>query len=405
MKEFITILISFVLMSIADSIDDAFNNLISIDAIIVAGTFTIIDTIFKSFAEIGVYTYRVIRKDEWKYLQYNIVFGLVISVLVLIFKDLIIGIFDITTYQKNMLSSLLNLYPAYVVFGRTSNAIFEMIRLKGNLKLYRRSLLIFYICLVSLDTLAFFTTKNLNMLFVATIMAWALSIFYMLYNLKLKYKPIDKVSFKNVIKFGFPYTMERFISSIFLLIYGVLASFMGTKSYSIHTICYSVCLTLELITNAYQATLMIKVPESKNIKDQYINCMNIKKQCFMWVIIINFIMCFVYLIISHGSLSISSCLPYILFYASEVFGLYQYETYKTLCIVDGKVGIVLLGSIAGSLIRLFICFMFVKNSLALYVFGIVNCMDYYIRSIICKFVLRKLIIFDKCLETQKKPSN
>lgn len=62
MKEFISILISFIFMSIADSIDSAFNNLISIDAIVVTGSFLLIDSIFKSFGEIGIYTYRITRK-------------------------------------------------------------------------------------------------------------------------------------------------------------------------------------------------------------------------------------------------------------------------------------------------------------------------------------------------------
>ena len=54
MKEFISILISFIFMSIADSIDSAFNNLISIDTIVVTGSFLLIDSIFKSFGEIGI---------------------------------------------------------------------------------------------------------------------------------------------------------------------------------------------------------------------------------------------------------------------------------------------------------------------------------------------------------------
>lgn len=58
MQEFVSILISFIFMSIADNIDSAFNNLISIDTIVVTGSFLLIDSIFKSFGEIGTYTYR-----------------------------------------------------------------------------------------------------------------------------------------------------------------------------------------------------------------------------------------------------------------------------------------------------------------------------------------------------------
>ena len=145
MKDFISILISFLVMSIADSIDTSFNNLISVDAIVVWGSFLLIDLIFRSITEIGTYTYRITRKNEWSYLWFNILFGLLMGIIVLISKNVIIDIFNITEVQKNMLSILLNVYIGYLVLGRLANGIFEIIRLKGNLKLYRKSLIIYYL--------------------------------------------------------------------------------------------------------------------------------------------------------------------------------------------------------------------------------------------------------------------
>ena len=387
MKEFISILISFIFMSIADSIDYAFNNSISIDAIVVAGTFLLIDSIFISFGEIGTYTYRTIRKNEWKYLWFNILFGVLMGIIVFFSKDTIINIFDLTSIQKNMLSLLLNFYIAYVVIGRLANAIFEMIRLKGELKLYRKSLIVFYIFLVVLDAIAYLFTKNLTMLFIATIISWIISIIYMLLNLKLKFEYPDKTSLKNVIKYGFAYSSERVLSRIFLLLYGVLASHMGTEKYSIHTVCYSVCMLLEIITNAYQATLMIKVPSGKNYEEQYNNCMNMKNKCFPLIILLNFIFAFVYLFISHGSLPLYKCFPYIIFYSTAVFGIYQYETYKTLCISQGKSFVLLIGSIIGVIIRFLICLLFIHSQISLFIFGIVNLIDFYSRSLVYKSVL------------------
>lgn len=100
MKEFISILISFIFMSLADSIDSAFNNLISIDAIVVTGSFLLIDSIFKSFAKIGIYTYRTTRKNEWQYLWFNIIFGILIGIIVLTCKNLIVNIFNLSDTQK-----------------------------------------------------------------------------------------------------------------------------------------------------------------------------------------------------------------------------------------------------------------------------------------------------------------
>ena len=341
MKEFISILVSFIFMSIADSIDSAFNNLISVDAIIVTGSFLLIDSIFKSFGEIGTYTYRTIRKNEWQYLWFNIIFGLLMGVIVFISKSMIVNIFNLSQMQREMLYILLNFYTVYVIFGRLANGIFELIRLKGMLKLYRKSLIVYYISLIGLDAMAYIFTRDLKLLFIATIVSWCISIVYMLYKLNLKFEFPSKESLKNVIKYGLAYASERVLSRIFLLLYGVIASYMGTEKYGIHTICYSVCLTLEIITNAYQATLMIKVPEGKTYEEQYSNCMNMKKSCFPLIIILNFVFAFIYLLISHGSLPLYRCFPYIIFYSIAILGLYPYETYKTLCIAQGKPKILL----------------------------------------------------------------
>ena len=389
MKKFISILISFIFMSIADSIDTAFNNLISIDAIVVTGSFLLIDSIFKSFAEIGLYTYRTIRKNEWKYLWFNIFFGLLMGFIVFIGKNLIINVFDLTIIQKNMLSILLNFYIVYVVIGRFANALFEMVRLKKQLKLYRKSLFVYYISLIGFDALTYLFTKNLTLLIVATIISWTISIIYMLYNLKLKFEYPDKEAIKNVVTYGLPYSSERIFSRIFLLLYGVLASHLGTEKYSIHTICYSVCLSLEIITNAYQAALMIKIPQGKEYKEQYNNCMEMKQKCFSSIIILNFLFAIIYLIISHGSLPIYKCFPYILFYSFGVFGLYPYETYKTLCISQGKSFILLIGSIVGVTLRYIICLLFINSSFSLFIFGISQFIDYYFRSIIYRIILSK----------------
>lgn len=390
MKEFISILISFIFMGIADSIDSAFNNAISIDAIVVCGSLFSIDLILKSISEIGVYTYRTIRKKEWTYLWINIVVSFVLGIIVFLFKDIIINIFDLSISQKEMLSSLLSLYICYLVLGRLSNAIFEMVRLKGELKLYRKSLIIFYILLIGLDTLTYIFTKKIELLFVATMISWLVSIIYMLYNLKLKFELPDRETFKNVAKYGIPTSLERLLSRIFILLYGVIASHLGTEKYSIHTICYSVSISLEIITNAYQASLMIKVPEGKKYEEQYNNCMNMKKKCYSLIVLLNFIFAIIYLLISHGSLPIYKCFPYIIFYSLGVFGLYPYETYKTLCITQGKPVILLVGSTIGVIIRVLICLLFIKSPFALFVFGIVNFVDFYFRSIIYRIGLSKI---------------
>ena len=129
---------------------------------------------------------------------------------------------------------------------------------------------------------------------------------------------------------------------------------------------------------------MIKLPEAKTEKDLYSDAMMYKKKMFGLIVLLNFIFSFIYLAISHGSLPMEECFPYILLYSTAVFGLYQYETYKAICVVRGKQLILLLGSTIGAFIRVIICLIFVKTQVSLYVFGIVNLVDFYIRSLIYK---------------------
>ena len=115
-----------------------------------------------------------------------------------------------------------------------------------------------------------------------------------------------------------------------------------------------------------------------------------RNRCFTLITILNFVFAFIYLIISHGSLPLYKCFPYFIFYLLGVFGLYPYETYKTLCITQGKSFILLIGSTIGVVIRLLICLLFINTSYALFVFGIVNFIDFYSRSIVYRIILYKL---------------
>lgn len=57
--------------------------------------------------------------------------------------------------------------------------------------------------------------------------------------------------------------------------------------------------------------------------------------------------------------------------------------------MQGKPKILLLGSTIGSFIRVLICLAFCKSDIALYVFGLVNFIDFYTRSVIYRVELEK----------------
>ena len=388
MSEFISLLISFIFMSLAESVDSFFNNKISIDAIIVCSSLFSINLLGKSLGELGTYTYRVIRKKEFSYLAITGIVSLFAGIFIFFTRDLFINLFNMSLEQKELLSNLLALYIIYLPVSLIDSGFFEMVRLKNDLKLYRNSLILFYILLIFFDIIAFYFTGSLIMLYIATIIAHIINIIYLTAKFDLKYEKISKEDISNVKKYGITLSLERLLSRIFILIYGVLASYMGENKYAIHSICYGICLNLEIVTNAYSAALMIKIPEEKDKSKQIILLRDYMKMCFKTVIIINFVLAIIMLIIQHGSLPIKDCFPYIIFYCLTVFGLYLYESYKAICIIQGKPKIILKGSIVGVIVRVVICLLFLKTPICLCIFGIASLIDFYVRSVFYKSGLK-----------------
>lgn len=338
--------------------------------------------------EIGTYTYRVVRKRESFYLAITGIVSLFVGTFNFFTRNIFINIFNISLCQKELLSKLLVLYIIYLPVSLVDSGFLEIVRLKNNLKLYRKSLILFYGLLIGFDLIAFYFTRSLVMLYVATTIAHIVNIAYLAVKFNLKYEKISKEDICSVKKYGIPLSLERLLSRIFILIYGVLASYMGENKYAIHSICYGICLNLEIITTAYSAALMIKIPEEKDSLKQNIMLKKYMKMCFKPVIIINFILAFIMLVIQHGSLPIKDCFPYIIFYSLTVFGLYLYESYKAICVIQGKPKIILNGSIIGVIARLAICLIFLKTPVCLYIFGIASFLDFYVRSIFYRLGLK-----------------
>ena len=94
-------------------------------------------------------------------------------------------------------------------------------------------------------------------------------------------------------------------------------------------------------------------------------------------------------VIQHGSLALQECLPYIILYSCTVFGLFYYESYKALCVVQGQPKILLRGSTIGVIVRILICFIFLNTKINLYIFSIASLVDFYVRSLVYKNKINK----------------
>lgn len=389
MVEFFILLICFIFTGLANSANSFFSNAINLDAIVVTGTLATLTLIFKSICEIGLFTYRSIRKDETAYLLVNFLVSFILGILIFALRDHIPNLFDINDTQKQLLSKILSIHVIFLPLNTINNSLLEMTRLKDKLKLNLLSLILFYGILILLDVIVFINYKDIMLLYFVHCIALIISIVFIFSMLKLKFVKLNKQVFINVYKYGLFTSIERIFSRVFLLLSDILASSLGTNNYAIHLVCKGVVLNLENITNAYETLLLINTYNYNTYNGKYICTKSIAKKYFFPVLGLGYVLSMIYLVISHGSLSINECFPYIFIYTLSIAGLYPYETYKTLCINYGKPKILLLGSACGSIVRLSLCYIFVATPYALYVFAISKFLDFYIRSLIFRIFIDK----------------
>lgn len=332
MSEFISLLISYLLMAFADSVDAMFGNKLGVDNIVVAGTMASLSLLTKSISRIGGYTYRCIRKDRCKCLKMSAIAGIIFGIVIFLTRSLIINFYDISEKQKIIFNSCLIQWSIYIPVYSFGNDLFEQIRLDGKLKLYRKCIIIFYAILISTDVIAFLLWHRLDLLYAMTTLTATICAIIMYKWSNIEYQKIDTEFLINVKKYAIPIAIERFLNGVNMMITAVVTSRLGENIFAIHSVMFGAMCTGESVTNSYQAALMIKLPLNKGYKKSKDSCLFWAKKMFF----ISFGLYVCYMVVSilvyKGNISIADITPWFLFYMCEFFGLYVYETSKTLCI-------------------------------------------------------------------------
>lgn len=388
MHEFLSLLVSFLIMAIADSIDVAFGNNISIDSVVVIGCAVSFLSVVQSATRIGAYSYRIMRVEESKCLFVDLILGFLTGFLVLIFKDTIVNLYSITYEQKELFKKLLSTFIIYIPCHFIGNACFEMIRLKGDLKFYRKCMVIFYSLLISSDAIIYFTLKNLALMYVFTALCQMVIVIMFLCKYKVKYKKIDKNFINNAVKYGLPVCAERLLNGVCLMSYGVMASKMGNINFAIHSVLYGSIYNAEQVTNAYNSAMMIVLPLNKGYEETKNNLKSWSMRLFPIMLVAYICYSMVSIFIYRGKVDLYSCFPWFFFYMLEFFGLFVYENSKVLTINQKVCKFLPFGCILGFAFRMTISYIGIIIKIPLAFFGIGLMCDWAIRGMFYGTTLR-----------------
>lgn len=357
MSEFLSLLVGFLVMAVADSIDSAFTNYLSVDAIVAMTCYVAASKVGKGLAGIPAYTYRVTRRNEDKTVFAALVFSFTVGCIVAVTSGLIVHLFAVTAQQKRLLHLLLLLEPMYLVAHTLDNALFEITRLRGKLKLYNRSMMVFYTLLIVTDILAYIITHSVIALHTTTILAHACNIGVLLKCNGFSFKHIDKAYFHDVREYGLPISVERLMTYTALMLYTSAASRLPETNYAVHAVCLAAETSAECVTNALNATLMIQLVTCKNAKEVAIAVRKSIRRyggvtAAMWCAIFG-----ISLVLLHGVVPVRDCFPIAFVYASTISGLLVYETYKVGVVMCKKTKFMPVAPLLGYL-RSAIVFMF-----------------------------------------------
>lgn len=325
MRSFLSLLLSFALVSLGDILNMSIANSISLAAIGVMGAYYTINWIAKELTNFGIYTYRVERRDEWQYLQIAFLSGLAGGIAISAFSGHIPLAFGIDEAQKASLAAILSVYFLALPLKSTSIASLEIIRLRSMLREYRHMVVGFYAMAIPVNFAMFFLFHNVIYIIVADMAGNLFCVLYCIFHLRktVRFGWLSKEQLVCAARFGSPLVGERLVYRIGLAVYGVCASYLPTELYAIHTVCFNAAGIGEIGDQAYSAALLVLVPDKnkrESSRERYLSerARTVKyKKSTAWVVVaFSVAISYVAAIASHGSTDLPTVLWFMAFYCT-----------------------------------------------------------------------------------------
>jgi hypothetical protein len=377
-------------MALADSVDLSFTNNIGLDAIAVVGCTTSIKGLTKALGRPGSYTYKVLRTHESQCIKLNILAGSIICIIILALNSKLTAMYTLTNTQHKLLSGVLIQLAFYVPADAIHDITSQIAMLKGHLKRYNISLIIFYILEIGGDAIVFISTKNLSLIYFTTTLAFVVTSIYLLRVETIDNEKLTIKFIKETAEYWVSKSAERFLNGLTHTIYGILATRMGEIQYAIHSVLFNIAVNAETITNGYHCALLLKVKINQTFKDAIEDIKKWATKTVVPLFVIYSTYSIILLVICKGEIQLKLFIPWIFFYLLEFFGLYIYETATVLTFNQRTSKVFPLGTMLGTIVRIGISLIGLQTLYPLAFFGSAIALDWLSRGI-AFYILTKRI--------------
>lgn len=382
MKQLIVFILQYLFDSLCSRIDTSFGNNLSVDAVCVLSSFTIIMWITYSFYAFGNYAYRILLSRAKECLLVSTVVSVILGILVFLLSDVIPTMFSLTSVQYALFSKCLKIHAISLPFLAIGEFVSDYLLLKCKNKILFVNNVIYWMVMVITDVWAVRNGKGLSGLIATTGFTNFVYTITMLVSsriMKEEFHPSFS-AFKEIVKHGANSCFAQISSKAAVVVYGSYASKLGTAGYAIHAVCDDAMVFAEVYTNSIYFFQSTRLAKHHSAKRRLCLCIEIVKRYSGFIIVLSYLFLPMVLFITHGKVSYLSCFLYSLVYYLRIIPLIFLESFKAYLAVQRQSKYLRYEGIVGICIRIPIILVFYYAGFGIFTFPFAMTIDFMVRA-------------------------
>lgn len=390
MKQYWMFTINSIINMIFCAVDVAFGNNISIDAVVVMGSFSILSVLGSQLLFLGVHAYKVLQAHEKNCCLLSLLAGVILGILCIPCSYPITFIFELTDIQRDMLSQVLICYGICCPIESVGQFMMAYITLKCYNKLMIWSNVGTYILLVGTDWLAVHLGFGCNGLVMTTGLSWFAYAVICIAATKF-FGIVDKLNLavlKQAFVYGKDITLGRIISRAANLVFGHFASTMGTEQYAIHSVALNAVGLAEHFRDAQVDYTLIKLKDRDKTKERMAK--RVFKQCWLPALLLPLAASFILVCGMHGKVALTDAIFGVMIYDAQMLLFPIYDTVQQFVISRSKTKYITITCVICMLWRIPIVYLCSETvGISLWTLGGIYFLDYLSRMMFYILRLRR----------------
>lgn len=390
-KQFLFFAIQNLCIELFSLVDSIFSNHISLDSVCVMSAYVVVTWTTYSIYSIGAYAYRIVLSKVKMCFLMEMVTSVLLMIILYLGSPYLIHIYSLTDVQYEMLEMCIKIHALSLPIIAFGNFVGDYMEYQCMNKKAAVGHIILYVLMVVTDSILVYNGGTVCDLILCSTGCYCVYDIYALCVSHIMEEP-NEFSWKKIkelVGHDANTVFDRVTGKIATIVYNVYASKLGTQMYAIHGVCYAFVGIIEAPTNGLNTYLVIfaqRISES----NRFGYCVKTARKYGMAIVPFVYGFCFLMLILTHGKVPLSWCLPWMFLYASYTMTLVFYESMKSYLMSMHETGYLRYGGVIGMCVR--IPFVVIGNAFnfGLMPFAIVCFFDFGLRGVYFYLASRKL---------------